>query len=298
MGFFQQKEQAIQESFSPDLVPIYERAKSEVSNDEWTYKEQFCISLEDVLKAHFIVADFFKDAGEGIGGIGPKSMNLLSSACHRQSCGYQNESKWDNKFDRCATLFYGIIKDHPFHDANKRTALLTLLYQLETMGYVPTLKQKQLENFAVCVANNTLNSYPDYKRFKKFRSDKDVKFISYFIKRNTRIRDAQHYSITFRQLKRILNRFGYDLAPVRKTAHIDVVKVHSFLGKKNIQKIVQIGFPRWGAQVNLAALKTVRKECKLLPEDGIDSKTFFKDEDILHCLVAEYRKPLARLADR
>ena len=41
------------------------------------YYSKFTIGLHEVMQAHFLLADFFSSAGEGIGGVGPKNMNLL-----------------------------------------------------------------------------------------------------------------------------------------------------------------------------------------------------------------------------
>lgn len=284
-----------------DILPIYQKSYTQASKRDLNYRTEFSVSLSEVLDAHFIIADIFYELGDGIGGVGPKNINLLSSACFRQYCGYGNYSKWDNKFECCATLFFGLIKDHPFHDANKRTALLVLLFHIDKLGFVPTLTQKQLENFAVKVADNDLRSYPEYKKFKKKNpKDTEVKFIAYFLKRSTRKRDKAHYTITFKQLKKILNRFNYDIEPAGK-GHANIIKLPSFSrwwGQRQGTKVAQIGFPRWTAQVNREALKTVRKKCKLSHDYGVDSKTFFKGEEVLHCLAAKYRKPLQRLADR
>jgi hypothetical protein len=88
-------------------------------------KGALTLGMHDVLKAHFLIADFFFAEGEGIGGVGPRDLDLLHSALYRQHVTLGGTAKWDTKFDVCATLLYGLIKDHPFHDANKRTAFLS-----------------------------------------------------------------------------------------------------------------------------------------------------------------------------
>lgn len=69
-------------------------------------------------------------------------------------------------------------------------------------------------------------------------------------------------------------------------------------GDFQMQKVGQIGFPGWGAQVRVSAMKTVRGVCELTPEFGIDSQVFFKDLSDLESLIAHYQEPLRRLADR
>lgn len=102
-----------------------------------------CLSVADVLRAHYLVANHFYLQGEGIGGLGPRSRELLESAVYRQVAAFGDVIKWDRLFDVTATLFFGVIKNHAFHDANKRTAFLSILYQLYQAGYCPAVDKKQ-----------------------------------------------------------------------------------------------------------------------------------------------------------
>ena len=243
-----------------------------------------------------------------MGGIGPKSMDLLHSALFRQHISYGGKRKWPSNYDVCATLFYGLIKDHPFHDANKRTAFLSLVYHLETLGLCPTIDQQQLEDFAVDVADNNLSKYNRYKKMKeknKVEADAHVSYISRYLKINTRKIDKKYYIVTYRELKSILNKFGHDLQNARGNT-IDLVriedrrKIFGIWGEKEQigVKIAQIGFPSWGAQVGRGAIKTIRKEANLTAMKGVDSQTFFKNADPIPILISRYQEQLRHLADR
>ena len=107
------------------------------------YASPSTLGILDVLRAHFLIADFFYEIGVGLGGVGPRDLNLLHSAVSRQFTEFGSAKKWTNGFETCATLFYGLIKDHPFHDANKRTAFLSALYHLHKMGRCPTVSQDE-----------------------------------------------------------------------------------------------------------------------------------------------------------
>jgi hypothetical protein len=88
----------------------------------------YALGVVDVLRAHFLVANHFYLEGHGLGGIGPRDIDLLYSAVNRQYVAFDGHVKWKDQFEICATLFYGLIKNHPFYDANKRTAFLSALY--------------------------------------------------------------------------------------------------------------------------------------------------------------------------
>jgi death-on-curing protein len=166
---------------NPTIAVEYERRLSALGDDD--YEGPTTLGIRDVLKAHFLIADFFAVEGEGLGGVGPKSLDLLHSALFRQSAHVGQPFKTSSRFDVCATLFFGIVKNHCFHDANKRTALLCLLFHLEKIGYCPAIPQVQLEDFAVEVADNALGKYARYNEFQKSSEfDANVAFISDYFK--------------------------------------------------------------------------------------------------------------------
>ena len=98
------------------------------------------IRITDVIDTHFSIVDYFfenREGKEGVNGIGPTDKELLSTAVARQIGGYSGNPKWETDYEKCATLFYGLIKNHPFHGCNKRTALLTALYYLAKLNRAP-----------------------------------------------------------------------------------------------------------------------------------------------------------------
>lgn len=264
-----------------------------------------CLSADDVLRSHFLIANHFYLEREGIGGIGPKSPELLESAVFRQMVSLGGIPKWDRLFDITATLFFGIIKNHAFHDANKRTAFLSALYQLYENGFCPAVNEKYFEDLTVEVAENQLNKYSRFKDLK-FRdvSDPEVVFISKWLKDNTRRLDNKKRSITYRELDAILRRYGFYLENPDNN-HIEVIEYRlkkRFLGlgapiRERI-RVGRIGFPRWTAQVSRTTLQHVRELTSLAAKDGVDSAAFFDGLDPLQSLIAGYNEPLMRLAYR
>ncbi|MBB4114553.1 death-on-curing protein [Rhizobium sp. BK226] len=263
------------------------------------------LSEIDVLRAHFLIANHFYTQDEGLGGIGPKSIDLLLSAVDRQHVGFSGKRKWTNIFDICATLFYGLIKNHAFHDANKRTAFLCALFFLYREGWMPSVAEKEFEDFTVEISDNQLSRYSRYKDLSKDGlGDPEVRFIAHYLRSNTRRIDKAQYAITFRELKLILNRFGFDLKDPSGN-HINVVKTErrkTLLGFGPLRefetRVCQIGFPRWGAEVGKAALKTVREATGLRAKDGVDSAAFYKGVDPMQSLIVSYNEPLLSLANR
>src|SRR5207249_1336251 len=118
--------------------------------------------------------------GAGLGGIGLKDIGLLQSAVGRQHVSFGGKAKWTNHFDICATLFFGLIKNHAFHDANKRTAFLTALFHLDTNGWCPAVSERQFEDLTVQVADNDLVRFARFNKFvENGNPDPEVAYISW-----------------------------------------------------------------------------------------------------------------------
>jgi death-on-curing protein len=288
---------------APDIRAEYQRWVSLVGEADPPYAGPNTLGIHDVLKAHFLIADFFFAAGEGLGGLGPRDIQLLHSALYRQHVAFEGKQKWQTHYEIAANILYGLIKDHPFHDAKKRTAFLSTLYYLFTKGCVPTISQKHYEDFAVEIADDKLGKYARYVALaKKGDPDPEVGFIAYHLKTNTRKMDKRHYRITYNDLSRIMAPYGVTLENPSGN-HIDVIKRETrkglFGGTKTVEKrVCRIGFPGWTKQVREKDIKTIRKETDLTHDKGVDSQTFFKGVDSLGALIAEYEPALRRLAER
>ncbi len=123
---------------SPEIEKEYERLIA-LYPDLPEYQHPL-INVSDTLRAYLALADYFTDPSSDVSEkmlIGLRSEHLLYSALSRQIVSYAGHRKYTNAIDICSTLFYGMVKNHAFSDGNKRTALLTLLYQLNLFGQYP-----------------------------------------------------------------------------------------------------------------------------------------------------------------
>jgi death-on-curing protein len=141
-----------------DIEEEYERWKNIVGLDD-PYQSDDTLGLHDLLTAHFLIIDYFAEKKYAFGGVGPRNLDLLHSSLSRQFTGYGGAKKWNGIFENCATLMFGLIMNHPFHDANKRTALLAVLSLLHRKKHIITLQQKKLDSLVVAIAANELQSY-------------------------------------------------------------------------------------------------------------------------------------------
>ena len=84
---------------------------------------------------------------------------LLESAVGRQCTSLTGVLKYPDPVDNAATLLYGICNDHPFHNGNKRTALVSMLVHLDRNQYTLfDTSQNELYDLMIAVAGHTLET--------------------------------------------------------------------------------------------------------------------------------------------
>ncbi len=263
------------------------------------YSGRVTIGIHEVLHAHFLLVDFFAQTGEGLGGIGPKDTNLLHSALGRQFVQFGGKPKWNDRIDICATLMFGLIKNHPFHDANKRTAFLTSILHLQKIGRTPTVSQVEYEDFTVAIADDKLSHYKFYDEVSAPSPDKEILCISRFMKKNTRGIDLRSKLITYNELNTILHSRGLKIENPNGN-RIDLIRYIDSDGNRLLseKRIAHIGFHGWSRQVSEKDIAIVREASKLDARHGYDSQSFFNGLDDPLTLIKKYKEPLERLAFR
>jgi death-on-curing family protein len=272
---------------NPEVESEFERWRRLIAREG----ERDCgigLSAVEVLRVHFTIVDTFYGKKEGLGGIGPKSVPLLLSSVGRQ----HTSCPGDRVEDMVATLLYGLVMNHPFHDANKRTGFLSAMLLLYKNGLVPKVKEKQFEDFVVVVAEKKYRQFAKFKRSFEQQEQADVLYIAHYIRGATRHSDKKDYFITYRELDTILRRFGYELRNPDK-GHIDVVRTDD-----TSVRVAHVGFHGWSKQAAKGVIRSIRTATELDILNGVDSGAFFKGEQPVTNLLAKYYEPLERLADR
>jgi death-on-curing protein len=289
----------------PELREDYQRWRRALRLDDGG-EVPYRLTIDSVLRAHYLLCDYFMREGEDIAAVGPRDTILLGSAVSRQGTQFENVQKWQGPLEQVATVFYGLVKNHAFHDGNKRTALLVALHHLTKFGKVPTGEQRAFEALAVDAASDRLRDYSSYSTARRKYADEHdrrVFVIARFLRSQSRDVDKRFVSITFRELDTILHRFGFRLG--RPDGNfIDVlqdVETKTFLGlrrRTEVRRVVQIGFPGWTREVNQNAIREVRRATRLTAEYDCDSQVFFRGSDSIAGLISRYHGTLLRLKDR
>ena len=91
------------------------------------------------------------------GSHGVRDVGLLESAVFRPQASFDGEDLYVTLFEKAAALLHSLLKNHPFVDGNKRTALSSTGLFLIINGYrLTNMHEKELA-FALQVENESLS---------------------------------------------------------------------------------------------------------------------------------------------
>lgn len=253
----------------------------------------------DLLSIHEVLVRDFADSADAVSPPGVKSLHLLESALSRQHTGFGDKLKYSTPELSAATLCYGICCDHPFHNGNKRTALVATLCHLDKNGktFLPDLTQDEMYDLMVRVAGHDLGA----KSKNRDKSDEEVEILGRWLRSNTRRVERGERLISYRELRNVLQRHGFVLENLAANS-IDVVKYverSEWLGLRKTrerQRVMRMPWPKEGATVSKGVMRDVRRACNLAEDDGVDSAAFYSAKRQADYFVAKYKATLRRLA--
>jgi death on curing protein len=91
------------------------------------------------------------------GSLGVRDWHMFKSACLQPYASFGGQDLYPTIFDKAAAMIRSMIKDHPFVDANKRTAITVAQTMLELSGYKFRGERKETYNLLLAVANENLS---------------------------------------------------------------------------------------------------------------------------------------------
>ena len=104
------------------------------------------LDAEIVLTLHErVVAETEETSG------GLRDIALLESSVGRMSAGFGEYELYPTLFEKAAALLESIIRNHPFVDGNKRTALASAATMLRLNGWITTFGPEEAVAFALDV---------------------------------------------------------------------------------------------------------------------------------------------------
>ncbi len=266
--------------------------------------EASTLSEEEVLRIHFALVEEFANTNNPIDPPGVKSQTLLGSAVSRQHSGLGGTLKYPDAIHNAATLAFGLCCDHPFHNGNKRSALVALLVHLDK-NHISLAGTPDAELFELMlnIAKHEVALGSKFKRLLNYPdADEEVEAIAKWIKDRARPLNRGERLITYKQLRRILARHDYELDdPYGNAIQIyRVVEEKPLFRKPRMvrRRVGSVGYPREGVLISIENIKHVRMICKLRETDGVDSDAFYDDGATIDTFINQHRRILQRLANR
>jgi len=104
------------------------------------------LNSEQVLFIHSRLVD---ETG-GMHGI--RDLGLLESAEMRPQAMFEKKDLYPSIFYKAAALAESLVKNHPFIDGNKRTAITSTALFLQMNGYILEASQRELVDFTLALA--------------------------------------------------------------------------------------------------------------------------------------------------
>ncbi|MCS7459206.1 type II toxin-antitoxin system death-on-curing family toxin [Paenibacillus doosanensis] len=106
------------------------------------------LTKEEVISAHYFMMKKMNDAEQA----GVKDHGLLESAVHRPQQSVFGEDAYPTLFDKAAALLESLVKNHCFHNGNKRTAYLVTKSFMILNGYHLRMEREYAVEFIVDIA--------------------------------------------------------------------------------------------------------------------------------------------------
>lgn len=106
------------------------------------------LTKEEVVSAHYFMMKRMNDVEQA----GVKDHGLLESAVHRPQQSIFGEDAYPDLFDKAAAMLESLVKNHCFHNGNKRTAYLATKSFLMLNGYHLRMDRAYAVEFIVGVA--------------------------------------------------------------------------------------------------------------------------------------------------
>jgi death on curing protein len=87
-----------------------------------------------------------------------RDKGALESAIYHAFASFEGKDLYPSIEEKAARQAYGIIRNHPFLDGNKRTGLFVMLIFLELNGIKLNFSQPELVRLGIGIADGNINS--------------------------------------------------------------------------------------------------------------------------------------------
>lgn len=243
------------------------------------------LSAAEIESIHWCIVEDFRRDRDPIDPPGVKSQALLDSASFRPRTTLGGTRKYPTVAMAAAGLFHAVVHNHPFHNGNKRTAVVALISFLDRNNWVLTAEEDELFDYVLRLAKHEV--VPDLDPFDPDATDREVAAVARWIQQHIRRVQKGEFNIQFRALRKILSEFGCEFQS-KEGNKMDILR-------NGIR--TQITVSNDGMDVPQNAVHKVRKDLELDEAHGYDSEIFYRSQSKIPGFIAKYRKILERLGE-
>jgi death-on-curing family protein len=248
---------------------------------------------DEVCTIHFELVKDFSSSPDPIVPHGVQSESLLASAVFRPQTALGGTLKYPTVETSAAALLHSIVHDHPFHNGNKRTALVSTLVFLDENGFFPKFNENEAFKIVMQLAQHQIVNHQHENL-----ADREVLAIADWLCRGCRPIEKGERSIPFRKLRNILTSYNCEVEHTLGKVNITrIIKERGIIRTKEKKMHLQVSYSSEGRDVPKAIIKKIRKDLYLDEPNGIDSHDFYSKESMnVTDFIMRYRKTLRRLA--
>lgn len=260
------------------------------------------LTYEQVEKIHYSLVADFDGTNDPLSPAGVKSKALLESALCRPRTSNGGALKYSTIEMAAAALLHSLVHNHPFHNGNKRTALVSTLVFLDENQIALTCDQDALFKLVLQLAQHALVDGP-----RNDLVDRETMALALWIKANSRWMEQGDRTIPWRRLSRILSAYNctFDHPSgvgnrINITRNVTKTKSRLFFGRSRTETVLlrtQTAYAGDGVDVQKSTIRKIRRDLQLDDDNGVDGRAFYDNEPMSPGdFIIRYRKTLRRLA--
>ncbi len=267
------------------------------------------LTTDEIIELHKILCENYEllPEMEPVSPPGIKNNDMLESAVSRQIVGSGDYYKYSNVYSNCATLVFGLVKNHSFHNGNKRIGFLALIKHLYLNGYVirPNLGHKEIYELLRTLADSSMGEHAKiynkhfYKINKRIRwtDETQINYLTLWLRQNTEHKNTKikQKTIPINDLERLLKAKNLETNFSGKFLMISKKNslIQDLLFKKSLKRDYIIKDTK---NVPLSLVEQMRRDFEISFLDGIDNSSFYNEDDIVSNEIVSYKKIIYKLA--
>ncbi|MFC1652504.1 type II toxin-antitoxin system death-on-curing family toxin [Planctomycetota bacterium] len=251
----------------------------------------------EVIKIHYALVLDFSNSKDPIEPAGLRERSLLISAVFCPRTVSNDVLKYPTVEMSAAALLHSIIRYRPFHNGNKRTALVAMLVFLDENGFSPTFDQDEAFKFILDVAQYRITNPQQEDNL----GDREVLGAAQWLCEHCQSIEKGDHPISHRKLRRILTEYNCTISnPFLSRIEIvrETIEPGRFWRKKRITKLnSQITYDENDHEISENDIERIRKDLHLDDIHGIDNHAFYNKGSVQATdFITHYRKALRRIA--